>query len=371
MALDSRPDWSGRLQRLRDRLVGLGAEALVVSTPQNIAYLSNYSGSSGLLVVAADRVTLITDGRYEFSVRERLASGQLAAVAVERVDRRYDLTLTAIVARAGWPRVAFEAGHVTVATAGSWQRAAPAVTWLPTEQLVESIRTVKDDWEVTVYRRAGVMLAGVAAGLSEIVRPGHEEREIAAAIDRAVERAGFARAAFPTIVASGPNSAHPHARPGSRRLVAGDLVVLDFGGVLDGYCVDLTRTAAVAPVAPQAHALHAAVRAAQEAALAAIRPGVESAAIDAAARGVLDGRGLGAAFLHSTGHGLGLDVHEAPHLARAESGVTQPLAPGMVIAIEPGAYVEGVGGVRVEDDVLVTASGCEVLTEASRDLLVV
>jgi Xaa-Pro aminopeptidase len=173
-------------------------------------------------------------------------------------------------------------------------------------------------------------------------------------------------------VASGPESAHPHARPSERRLAPGALVVLDFGGVLDGYCVDLTRMAAVGAIAPEAARLFEAVRDAQAAALGAVRPGAAGATVDRAARQVLAERGLSEAFLHATGHGLGLEVHEAPRLGQA-GGSESPevLAEGMVCTIEPGAYVAGLGGVRLEDDVLVTSGGFEALTTAPRDLLVV
>ena len=200
---------------------------------------------------------------------------------------------------------------------------------------------------------------------------GRSERDVARDIDVALDRAGFSEPAFPTIVASGPNSAHPHARPTDRRLADGDLVVLDFGGVLDGYCVDLTRMAAVGQVSARARALFAAVHEAQTAAIETVRAGVTGAAVDAAARRVLEARGLADAFLHSTGHGLGLEVHEGA------SAVARAIGPGGGaggrdgLHDRTGAYLEGFAGVRLEDDVLVTADGCDVLTDAPRDLLVV
>jgi Xaa-Pro aminopeptidase len=203
------------------------------------------------------------------------------------------------------------------------------------------------------------------------VRAGRTEIEVAREVDAALECAGFSAPAFPTIVASGPNSAHPHARPGARRLAAGDLVLLDFGGILDGYCVDLTRMVVLGQAGTRQAALYDAVHAAQSAAIASVRAGVPAAAVDEAARSVLDARGFGDAFLHGTGHGLGLEVHELPRISRADSGATDVLEAGMVCTIEPGAYVNGLGGVRLEDDVLVTADGCEVLTDAPRDLLAV
>jgi len=177
-----------------------------------------------------------------------------------------------------------------------------------------------------------------------------------------MREAGFSRPAFETIVASGPNSVLPHARPTSRAIQAGDPTVLDFGGVYDGYCVDLTRTVQLGAVPGPLAKLYAAVAEAQQAALAAVRPGAASSAIDAAARSVLERHGLGEAFGHGTGHGLGLEVHEEPRIARPSGQPDVVVEPGMVFTIEPGAYVPGVGGVRIEDDVLVTATGCEVLT---------
>jgi Xaa-Pro aminopeptidase len=290
---------------------------------------------------------------------------------VERVDRRYDLTLGEVVTRMRLRRVAFESANVTVSALAAWQRASAGVEWIPREGIVERVRVIKDAIEIGILRRGGLALAGVVRDLREIIGRGRRESEIAERVDAALARAGFSAPAFPTIVASGPNSAHPHAHPSDRRLAAGDLVVLDFGGVLDGYCVDLTRMAAVGPLAPRANALFAGVREAHAAAIAAIRPGIDTSAIDAAARSVLDARGLGDAFLHATGHGLGLDVHEAPRIGRWDPDTTVRVEAGMVFTIEPGAYVEGVGGVRLEDDVLVTAEGSEVLTDMPRDLLVV
>jgi Xaa-Pro aminopeptidase len=295
----------------------------------------------------------------------------MAALDLERVQSRYDSALGARLERLRPRTVGFEAEHVTVAALNRWQQAAPGTEWSPTVQVVETLRLVKDPAELAALRRGGRALSGVATALASWVRGGRGERDVARDIDRALERAGFERPAFETIVASGPNSAYPHARPTDRRLAPGDLVVLDFGGVLDGYCVDLTRMAGVGAVGSEALQLYVGVRDAQTAALEAVRAGVRGAEVDAAARQVLEAAGLGDAFVHGTGHGLGLEVHEAPRIARASSGATDVLEAGMVCTIEPGAYVEGVGGVRLEDDVVVTMGGSELLTEAPRDLLVV
>jgi Xaa-Pro aminopeptidase len=300
-----------------------------------------------------------------------MAAGRQLNTQLDVVQLGYDQALGLVLTAMAAKRVAFEAHTVTVAGLQQWQRVVPGVDWQPMEGVVEQQRLVKDAAEVERLREGGGRLAGVAAQLGRVVARGTRELDVARAIDAAIDAAGFERPAFETIVASGPNSAFPHARPTERRLAAGDLVVLDFGGVLDGYCVDLTRMAAVGRIDSEARSLVDAVQEAQRAALEAVRAGVTTASVDHAARRSLEGRGFGAAFSHGTGHGLGLDVHEAPRISRAESGHVTTLVAGMVFTIEPGAYVEGVGGVRVEDDVLVTTDGCEVLTECSRELLVV
>jgi Xaa-Pro aminopeptidase len=263
---------------------------------------------------------------------------------------------------------------VTVSKHAWWERNARArglgITFRATERVVEDARMVKDAAEIEVLRDAAQRLDDVARAAFGAAKAGVSEREVAAALEAAMRQAGYERPAFDTIVASGPHAALPHYRAGDRILTAGDLVVLDFGGVLDGYCCDLTRTVSIGPPSSQARRLYAAVYDAQQAAIAAVRPGVETSAVDAAARQVLEDRGLGAAFGHGTGHGLGLDVHEEPRITRPRADVpSMPLAPGMVFTIEPGAYLAGFGGVRIEDDVLVTEAGCEVLTRVPRELL--
>jgi Xaa-Pro aminopeptidase len=235
--------------------------------------------------------------------------------------------------------------------------------------LIERFRAVKDAAEISLLREAARRLTPVAATAIDSIGSGIPEKEVAAVIETALRRAGYERPAFDTIVASGPNSALPHYRAGDRALHDGDLVVLDFGGVLDGYCSDLTRTVTVGNPSPEARRLHTAVLEAQAAAIDAVKPGVTTADIDGAARQVLVGYGLGEAFGHGTGHGLGLDVHEEPRVSKPRPDVPpERLEPGMVFTIEPGAYVPGFGGVRIEDDVLVTETGCEVLTSVPREL---
>jgi len=223
---------------------------------------------------------------------------------------------------------------------------------------------------VEVLREAGRRLSRVARRVTDFAVAGRTERDVADLIDDELRRAGFSRPAFDTIVASGPNSAQPHARPTERTLRLGDPTVLDFGGVYDGYCVDLTRTVQLGTSTEPIRNLYKAVLEAQTAAIRAIRPGVRASQVDAAARDVLESHGLGEAFGHGTGHGLGLEVHEEPRVGRSVAGQPdEPLVEGMVFTVEPGAYVPGTGGVRIEDDVLVTSDGCELLTDVPKRLI--
>lgn len=371
MTSSSFPDWAGRLRRVQSVLETQHLGALVVSSGPNIFYLTGFSGSAGLLLVTRDEVRLLLDGRYELVARQAAEAGRMAPVTIGRVDGRYDQALGQTITWLAPRRVGFEAAHVTVATLQAWQKAAPAPEWVPTHVVVEQLRQVKDAYEIGILARGGALISEVAGQLPRLVTLGTSERDIADRIDRAMRSAGFSGPAFDTIVASGPNSAHPHARPSDRALQAGDLVVLDFGGILDGYSVDLTRMAAVGSIRPEAQALFDAVLAAHGAAIEAVRPGLETWKVDRAARATLEARGLGDAFVHSTGHGLGLEVHEAPRVGRFDPDAPTVLEPGVVFTIEPGAYVEHIGGVRVEDDVLVTEAGVQLLTTAPRELIAV
>jgi Xaa-Pro aminopeptidase len=375
MPLPLSDDLATRHTRVRRSLDVLNLDAFVVTNSSNIRYLSNHTGSAGILVVTGGAMHLLIDFRYEEAVRMLQASAAACpTLRTWQVPASYDEALLACLTEIGATNVGFEAAHVTVARHEWLVRSVAArgqeMTFRSTERVVEALRIVKDAAEMALLRESARRLTGVADAAVRAVRPGITERAVAAVIDGALREAGYERQAFDTIVASGPNAALPHYRAGDRILQAEDVVVLDFGGVLDGYCCDLTRTVSVGTPTADALRVHQAVFEAQRAAIAAVRPGVAASAVDAAARAVLDARGLGPAFGHGTGHGLGLDVHEEPRVTRPQPGV-QPtlLEPGMVFTVEPGAYLPGWGGVRIEDDVLVTGSGCEVLTSVPYDLM--
>ena len=375
MSLPETATLARRLVRVRDTLDTLGLDALIVTDPINIRYLSNHVGSAGVLVLTRDAAHLLIDFRYETAVRELQASpAACPGLRTWTVPRSYDEALADCLVEIAAGVTGFEATHLSVARYDWLTRTlaarSAALTLRSSENVIEQVRMVKDEIEIAALREAAARLTPVVDAAIAAVREGVIERVVAGVIEASLREAGFERPAFDTIVASGPNSALPHYRAGNRALAQGDLVVLDFGGVLDGYCSDLTRTVAVGTPDPEACRVHAAVLEAQQAAIAAVRPGVHASSIDAVARTVLEHHGLGEAFGHGTGHGLGLDVHEQPRISRPRSDIAPvTLVPGMVFTIEPGAYLAGWGGVRIEDDVLVTDAGCDVLTTSRRDLL--
>ncbi len=350
-------------------------DALVVTSLPNVTYLSNFTGSAAIVVITADRFFFVTDFRYLTAVTEsqRTASA-CPSLELVRVAGSYDVTLATLLKSMPDARVGFEAAHLTVSR-HDWLAAALAdtsVALVPALGIVEQARIRKDGYERRTLETAAAMLAELVPDAIAEVRPGRSERETAFGIDARIHRAGFERTAFETIVAAGPNGALPHAHPGERTIREGDLVVLDFGGVYDSYCVDLTRTVSVGAADSRTRDVYSAVLAAHDRAIQAVRPGASRFAVDAAARDELTRRGFGDAFGHGTGHGLGIEVHEEPRVGQRRPDVDtseEALAPDMVFTIEPGVYLPDWGGVRIEDDVLVTGDGVKVLTNAGTELV--
>ena len=375
MAAPSTPALEQRHDRIRESLETLSLDALIVTPPSNIRYLSNHAGSAGILVITRDAVHLLVDFRYHEAVRALQASPcACPGLQLWDVPASYEEALISCLADIGVTTVGFEAAHVTVARYEWWRETIAGrgldITFRSTERVVEQARLIKDAFEVATLREAAARLDTVMPQVLAAVHAGEREREIAGVIEMAMRDAGYERIAFDTIVASGPHSAMPHYRAGTRVLAPGDLVVLDFGGVLDGYCCDLTRTVSIGPPSREVRRVYDAVRDAHAAAVAAVKPGIDASAVDTAARELLRDRGLGDAFGHGTGHGLGLDVHEEPRVGKPRADLPPvTLTPNMVFTIEPGAYLPGFGGVRIEDDVLVTEDGCELLTHVQREQL--
>jgi Xaa-Pro aminopeptidase len=371
---------TGRLDRLRARFVpeddGPAVTALVVTTPANIRWLSGFSGSSGLLLVTGDSALLTTDGRYRTQSREQLAAagvGDAIDIAVGGVQ----VQRQAVVDRAGGSgSVGLEAGHVTWSGQRAWAAVFGPRELVPTQGMVEGLRVNKDPAEVVRMERAAAIadeaLADVLPLLAAVGGGGAEgdltEAQFAAALDHAMRQRGAEDSAFETIVASGQNSAKPHARPGHRLIRPGDPVVVDFGAIFDGYRSDMTRTFCVGgPPAGQMAAVFEAVADAQREGVAVVAPGVSAAAVDQACRQLLGARGWADRFEHGTGHGVGLDIHEQPSVG---PGSTAILDVGTVVTVEPGVYLPGTGGVRIEDTLVVTEDGRRPLTHFPKEVVV-
>jgi Xaa-Pro aminopeptidase len=349
-----------RADRLRAAL-GDQAEALVVTRMVNIRYLTGFTGSAAVLVLRPDELVLVTDGRYRDQSADELAGAGVAA-RIEVTNTRQKETLQAALAGIG--RLALEAEHVSWAQQRRYDEEwFPDTELVATTGLVEALRLVKDGGEVARIEAAALVADHALADVRPLLAEGPTEREFALALDTAIRRRGAAGNSFETIVGSGANGAKPHARPGDRRIGPGDLVVLDFGALVDGYCSDMTRTVIVGePSATQRRMLDV-VTAAQQAGVDAVRAGVPVKDVDAACRSVIAEAGWGDAFLHATGHGVGLDIHEQPRVAATGDAT---LAAGQVVTVEPGVYLPEHGGVRVEDTVVVTAGGCRALTHTAK-----
>ena len=340
----------------------LQVESLLVTHPADWYYLTGFTGESGALVVTRRGTTLITDGRF---------TGQAKAEAsgVTVVQQKGSLFEYAgeFLAGSKAKNVGFEATQLSVSQYQALRKAAGrGCKWKPAAGLVASLRMHKDAQELAVMRRAAILAGRVVEEAIPLLKAGVREFEVAAEIEYQMRKRGASGAAFETIVAFGERAALPHARPTAKRLKKNEFVVLDLGVILAHYCSDITRTFYYGKAPERARQWYKAVQDAQVAAIAAVKNGVQCGDVDAAARQVLEGQGLGKYFVHSTGHGLGLEVHEEPRIAR---GQKKRLEAGNVVTIEPGIYIEGVGGIRIEDDVAVHANRIEVLTRITRDFI--
>lgn len=356
-------DVTSRAVRLQDRLAAAEVDALLVTNLTNIRYLTGFTGSAALLLVAPGHLSFVTDGRYGDQAATQLAaSGVEATIEVANAGQR--AAVQAAVDQRGVTRLGLEADAVTWAAQRTY-----ADTWFPTTELVPTtglvadLRRIKDDGEVARIEAASAIADRSLAEVRHRLGEEPTEAEFGLELDGAMRRLGADDVSFETIVASGPNGARPHHRPGDRRIIDGDLVVLDFGALLDGYHSDMSRTVQVGEASPTQARMVEVVTAAQAAGVAAVRDGVAAAEVDAACRAVIDEAGWLDAFLHSTGHGVGLDIHEEPRVA-ATSDAT--LTTRCVVTVEPGVYLPEHGGVRIEDTVVVTPDGCRPVTHAPK-----
>jgi len=352
-----------RVTALRESLTSAHIDALVLTSLPNIRYLTGFSGTSALALVTQRDLHFITDFRYDTQVRDEV--GDLASVRIEQQSLWTGLWNLAS-GLSGIEVVGFESAHLLhrdfqrLLTEGTrWQ-------WRPQVNLVEALRESKDPGEVKLIRHAGAIAIAALTKTLEGIRPGMTELNVAGILEHALRDEGCEEFPFSAIVASGPRAALPHARASSRVIERGDFLLLDFGAQYKGYCSDVTRTIVIGPASAEQREFYEIVRHANAVASSSVRAGMKGQEADGLARRYIDERGYGDAFGHSLGHGLGLEVHEAPRLAKT---VETPLGQGAVVTIEPGIYKPGWGGVRIEDDVHLAASGPEILTEFTRELL--
>jgi len=351
-----------RLDRLLNGIPREKFDALLFFDMKNIRYLTGFTGSDGLLLIAGGKTVLLVDGRYITQAGEE-------APHCEVIQYRDKIGgIAAVLAERGIARAGFEAAALSVELYDKLREQTGTTALSPLTGELASLRSIKDEEELSAIRRAVSAATAAIQEVLPLMRPGREERDVALELDYQMRRRGSEENSFPTIVAFGPNASLPHARPGVRKLAPGDPVVMDFGAVSGGYHSDETCTFVLGRPETDFVTAYGVVKEAHDRAIAAVRAGVSCREIDGIARRYIEEKGYGRHFSHGTGHGVGLDVHEAPRLSPLSD---QVLAAGMVVTIEPGIYVPGRWGVRIEDMVLVQEDGCEVLTNMPKELKII
>jgi len=352
-----------RRQALLELLRGRELDGLIVTTLPNVRYLTGFTGSAAVVVVLAEATLFFSDFRY--LTQSAAEVGDCARIEITS-DDIWQRVRKVLGEYAGLRRLGYESHTVTVAQRDRIEAASGRSALHAVRDLVEGLRVSKDEGEVAAIRAAARLAADALEATLAEVHPGQSELEIAAGLERELRQRGSEWHPFQTTVASGPQSALPHARATAREVAAGELLLLDFGAQVDGYCADVTRTVVVGrPADERQRTIYELVREAQLAAREGLRAGMTGRQADGLARSVIEARGFGDAFGHSLGHGLGLVVHEAPRLSRTNE---EPLPERAVVTIEPGVYVEGWGGVRIEDDALLNADGIELLSDGATEL---
>lgn len=350
-----------KVKHIRQCLQAQGAQAFLGSNPVNRRYLTNFTGSAGFVWISEGRQALLTDFRYI-----EQSTAQCPDWEIIRIDDLME-TLPELVREDGVEKIAFEADHVTIHQLEEWQEKVPC-TFEGITGWVQDVRMIKSEAEIEAISRAAQIADAAFAQVLGMIRSGVTEQEIALELEFLMRRGGASGVSFDPIVASGPRSALPHARPGERILSHGDFVVMDFGCIFDGYCSDMTRTLIVGEPTEEHLLIYDLVLKAQLEALAAVEPGRTGKEVDGIARSIISEGGYGEYFGHGLGHGVGLEIHEGPRLSQRDD---TPLQPGMIVTVEPGIYLPDFGGVRIEDLVLVTDDGHRVLSSTFKELYVV
>lgn len=355
-----------RVDSLRSRFEALRVDSFLVTFLPHLRYLSGFSGSAGAGLITPRSLHFFTDGRYAQQIRKEVKGGWKFHVSPSS-ETLFELIRDSGVLRAG-ARVGIDGNSLLYREFRQLKKHLPGVKFLPKAGVIEEIAAVKDETEIRSIRKAVEITDRTFSEILSMIRPGVRESDLAAEISYRQRRLGAERDAFETIVASGERSALPHGHATAKKIARGDLLTLDFGCVVDGYHSDMTRTVGVGRLSAEARKIYALVRDAQRAAVDAARAGIRTRDLDAVARGVIKKGGHDRHFRHSLGHGIGLQIHEAPRIS-VQSRAT--LVPGNVVTIEPGVYIPGLGGVRIEDDVVIGRDGCTVLNRTPRELLIV
>ena len=352
-----------RLRALRKAMRREGLSAFAVTNRKNVRYLTGFTGSAGACLISAGGAAFITDFRYRSQAAKQVPPDFRRAEHASPIQG-----IAKELRRTSAKALGFEEAHLTHGVFRQLRKLVKGVRLKPVSGLVEGLRLCKDPGEVRMLKRGARVNGDALREISASIRPGRAESAVALDLETAMRRRGASGASFDTIVASGPRSALPHGIASSRKLKKGDLITIDFGAVMSGYHADTTRVFSLGRPSPRGEKIYNIVLEAQMTALEAVKPGISCGDVDRAARDVISGYGYGEAFGHGTGHGVGLDIHEAPRLG---PGVKEELRPGMVVTVEPGIYLPRWGGVRIEDMVLVTERGKEVLTRSITKELVV
>ncbi|MCS7286967.1 MAG: Xaa-Pro peptidase family protein [Anaerolineae bacterium] len=348
------------LQKLREFIASRGLDGFLVTNPENRRYLSGFTGSAGVLLITPDSAYIATDFRYYEQVARECPSFVLV-----KVEKQFADVLPKMLDEAKVKVLGFESPYLTVEEYRKWRRLTRKVKWVPCEDIVGKIRSVKSPQEIQTIRRAVSLADEAFHHICQVLRPGMSEKEAAWEIEHFMRTHGADKVAFDLIVASGPNGALPHARASDRIIKEGEPVVIDIGCVVDGYCSDLTRTVVLGRADERFREVYSVVLKAQDKAERAIKAGMRARRADSIARRVIEKAGYGPHFGHGLGHGIGLNVHEKPTVGKASGDILQS---GNVITVEPGIYLPGWGGVRIEDVVLVREDGVEILTRSPKGL---
>ncbi len=351
-----------RRDKLRSLMRSAQADAMLVTNELNVTYLTGFTGDSSYLLLTRDREIILSDARYEEDLRAECPD---VTAEIRRPPTKMGEWVERVVSSVKPKALAIEADSLTLTQFDQFATSLPNVNLVKTSGLVEQLREIKDKDEIAETRHAVRLAERAFAVIRAAMRPDQTEREIARELEHQIRLLGGRGCAFPPIVAVGPQAALPHARPGDRRIEESPFVLIDWGAVSRLYRSDLTRVLATAKISPKLETIYRVVLRAQQAAIDTIRPGVALEAVDAAARKVIEAAGYGRQFSHGLGHGIGLQIHEAPRVGQNEKRL---LKPGMIVTVEPGIYIPQWGGVRIEDDVLVTRSGCEVLSSTPKEL---